>query len=168
MTNKEMKVQKFEIMINDLARKIGALRKESQNKNPLEILIGEGNDEFARIASKNPFDAEKRDRKCTYSFNEKKIDTVINICRDCTNNCRWAGCNLGGQMVFFGLIVLAIDSDSYNEKLNILTDFAYLIGFDENMITDWIYTVKAILSAEKIDFSKIKSDNSKYFFENLA
>lgn len=71
------------------------------------------------------------------------------------------------QLIFFALIFISIDNESYNENINIISDLAYLIGFNTEMINDWIYVVKATLEYEKIDFTLIKSNSGKKFFNEL-
>ena len=63
---------------------------------------------------------------------------------------------------------IAVDNDNYNEKINIISDMAYLIGFNEEMIKDWIYVVKMVLKSEKIDLNKLNTEEAKGFFQVLA
>lgn len=162
MTSKEMKLAKFEAIIVELAKKtthlnlgFGGIKYRS---NPLELLFGEDvKDEYAIIAMKYSFDNLLIDTNEDYS-NVKKL---INVCK---SDYYYIMC---GHIIFFGLIVLSIDGDAYNEKLNVLTDFAYIVGFKEDMMCDWIYVVKSVLSTELIDFSKIKTEKAKLFFENF-
>lgn len=160
MTSKEMKLVKFETLISDLAKKMNRMNCFYKYQfNPLELLFGENvKDEYAKIAMKSSFD----NLRLYYSLICNDINRLIEICNDPQKS---IVCN---HIIFFGLIVVSIDCDAYDEKLSILTDFAYIIGFDEDMMSDWIYAVKSILSAKMINLSKIKSENAKTFFNYLT
>lgn len=170
MTSKEMKLVKFEMIISSIAEKMSytedGYKVKCARLNPLKLLFGEEWDnEYERIVIENTFD--KMYGNIFYEdWNDiKELIKVYNLKKKKWDNLIY---NTGVQVVFFSLIILAIDNECYNEKLNILTDFAYLIGFDEEMISDWILAVKSILLMEKIDVSKMKSNNARNFFEKLA
>lgn len=75
----------------------------------------------------------------------------------------------GGKILFWSLMIIAIDENLYNEKIDIIADMAYLFKFSEEMLEDWITGVKFILQGEKLtkDFNKkekFKTKEAKEFF----
>ena len=170
MTSDNMKVVKFETIIKDLWTKLGGCRQNSQGNNPLKILLGDMNNKYAQIVIENSFDTKRSTLNCYYNLYEDNVIKLIEDCRLCNskrpNGCS-AKCNLSNQIVFFGLIALAIDNDSYNEKLSVITDFAYLLDFNENTIADWVFGVKAVLMAERIDITQMNTDRAIEFFSYL-
>lgn len=169
MTSKEMKLVKFKKIISDMWGNLPGYYRG--NENPLCILFGsEWNEEFSSIIINNTFVdtiAKRYYALGLFETSYNDVESLVKVSISATSNYGFDGGNLGAQTVFFGLIALAIDNDSYNEKLNILTDFAYLVKFDEDMMSDWIYAVKSVLTAEMINLSKLKSNNAITFFENF-
>lgn len=159
-----MKLMKFETMIGELAEKFAVNNGYTiQYLNPFNDLYGnEWKNEYAKIIVENVYKI--------ITVHDEYID-----CRDLTMLMKTRdredfyvnGADVQFQIVFFGLMILAIDNDSYNEKLSILTDFAYMSGFSEDMMNDWVAAVKAVLSVEKIDINKMKSEQAKDFFSVL-
>lgn len=94
------------------------------------------------------------------------VNQLISEARLCAK-CQWTCCNLAGQLIFVSLLCLAIDNDLYNEKLEIVSDTAYLIGFNEEMIEDWIMAVKKFLLAEKIHYEEMKTEQAQKFFKEF-
>ena len=180
ITSEDMKLIKFETIITDLWKKIGYCKfNESKDQiNPLKLLLGESsNNQYGQIILDKSFNFNIvsrifYNRNCQYFISNdtpNKIDTLINACRACNNTCGLEDkCNLSSQLIFFALMYIAIDNENYNEKINIISDMAYLIGFNEEMIKDWIKVVKIVLKAEKIDLDKLNTEEAKDFFEVLA
>lgn len=167
MTCVEMKLVKFKTIISELWKNFPAYYKGTES--PISILFGsEWKDEFSEIIVNNTFN-DNIEQNC-YDFIYRKyddIESLIEISLYANKNNGFDGSNLGEQTVFFCLMALAIDADSYNERLSILTDFAYLVGFDEDMMSDWICAVKSVLSAKTINLSKFKSEKARTFFSYL-
>lgn len=155
MTSTEMKLVKFKKIVGDILLEAPYKYYSSKEEHPLRLLFGsECNNEFSTIILNNTFNNQS-----FFNAGAKDIEELIKKCVDVF---------LGKQIVFFSLIILAIDDDFYNERLSILTDFAYLIKFDEDMMSDWIYAVKSILSAEIINLTKMKTEEGKEFFSYLS
>ena len=173
MTSEEMKLVKFETIITDLWKKFNSFKgEETSNKNPLKYLFGEkSNNKYAQIILDKSFNEEVASKQaklnCTYKWKNDTAKELIDACRECNTNCRLnvvRKCNLSRQLIFFALIFVATDNDDYNEKINVISDMAYLIGFDAEMMKDWIYAVKTVLGDEKINFNKFKTEEAKDFF----
>lgn len=162
MTSKEMKLIKFKTIIGDAASKISAsgLGMSRYSCNPLKLLFGgDIKDEYAIIAINHSFDNLWIDSD-DVKFND--IESLISICKQSKRTL------ISDHIIFFGLIVISIDCDAYDEKLSILTDFAYIIGFDEKRMNDFVNTVKSILCAKKVDLSKLQSQRAINFFTSLV
>ena len=167
MTKEEMKLVKFETMINDLYRVVFDQTKGFRDKNdkiiqPAIILLGQESDNsFIKIVNKTTGQCAR----CS-STHDMDVNWLISEARGCAK-CRWTCCNLAGQLIFVSLLCLAIDNDLYNEKLEIVSDTAYLIGFNEEMIEDWIMAVKKFLLAEKIHYEEMKTEQARRFFKEF-
>ena len=164
MTKEEMKLVKFETMINDLYSTVFAggkkiVDKDGKKIQPASTVLGQESDNpFIKIIN------NKAITNCTCSSKPGfEIMPLISETRGCAK-CRWRSCNLAGQLLFVSLLCLAIDNDLYNEKMEIVSDVAYLIGFNEQMIEDWITAVKQFLLAEKIDLREMKTEQAQEFF----
>lgn len=177
MTNEEMKLVKFETIISGIWKKLDCFYTSEGNSNPLIILFGDKIDnKYSQIVIKNTFTREnvywdvyytKNYKNLEYKYNDE-IRELIRVSNDCTNCGGYSAGNIAGQVVFFGLIILAIDNEVYNEKLNVLIDFAFLTGFNTEMINDWIYSVKKILMSEPIVNDELKTIEGKNFFERIC
>lgn len=170
MTSREMKLVKFETMIRELVSKInyssiyGAMFRYTYRSNPLTMIFGdEFQNEYAKLVIQE-YGKIRISNATELQFED--IKGLLEAGKKFSNGD--ANSNVGAQVVFFGLVLMGIDNDSYSEKLSVLSDFAYVVGFDEDMMRDYLYAVKAILSAEKIDLEKMKSNNSTKFFANLV
>lgn len=181
VTSEDMKLTKFETIITDLWKKFGYCKSnESIDKiNPLKLLLGESsNNQYSQIILDKSFNSNIvlhfKASDCKYfisNHTSNKIDELINACRVCNkaSSCGFTRyCNLSNQLIFFALIYIAVDNDNYNEKINIISDMAYLIGFNDEMIKDWIHVVKMVLKSEKIDLNKLNTKEAKGFFQVLA
>jgi|GEM_PF-6163769 len=172
MTKEEMKLVKFETMINDLYSAVFEGGKEFVDKDgkkiqPASILLGQESD--------NPFIKIINNKAISNGICESRLESgsdimsLISEARGCIEcSCGWSYCNLAGQLLFISLLCLAIDNDLYNEKLEIVSDAAYLIGFNEQMIEDWITAVKQFLLAEKVNFREMKTEQAQDFFLNFS
>lgn len=71
------------------------------------------------------------------------------------------------EMIFWWLVILALDQNLYNQYLNFLTDIADIFGFTENMITDWcnavVYWLEGNYINDKIQLEFITTDANKFF-----
>lgn len=79
-------------------------------------------------------------------------------------------CNkIRGGMIFWALVLAAIDEEFYRNEVNMIADLACMLGFNEDMMADWIKAVKYLLDGNMfnknmdIDF---KTDEAKLFFKH--
>ncbi|WP_343083983.1 hypothetical protein [Blautia producta] len=171
MTNEEMKIVRFRTIIKDLWGDFGEFKRVALSKNPLSILWGENSDNpFVKVILKETFKEGKaepfecQDEACS-SLNN--IEDLIKECQACSD-CSFYNCSLSGQMIFFSLLLAALDEKRYQETVELIADFAFLIGFDKDMMKDWIYAVKSILQNEELEIRKMKTEQAKNFFEILV
>ena len=185
ITSEDMKLIKFENIITNLWKKFKNFRWNSSEygNSPLKFLLGESsNNKYGQIILDKSFNFNIVSKfygwppdDCKYFISNdtpNKIDTLINACRVCNRTVSSCGlkmkCNLSSQLIFFALMYVAVDNNNYKEKIKIISDIAYLIGFNEKMMNDWIYVVKMVLKAEKIDLDKLNTKEAKGFFKVLA
>lgn len=170
MTNEEMKVVKFERLIKELEDKLCVkmcfCNSENEAVRSESILVG---NESVNPYVKALFEYEGRTSGLGYYGScEAKISNTIDQLLDCAKRCNLCSngtrCNVSFRTIFFSLLILAIDNDLYNEKLEIVSDAAYLMGFDEEMIEDWIYAVKKFLLVETIELEQMKTEKGRSFF----
>lgn len=161
----DMKVLKFKTIINDIYEKFGGSTKYigESGTHPVKILLN--------VEKENPFincivNLEAH-HPCGEHF-DSNMEGVIKTARACSSGCSSImGCSVARQTVFFALMALAIDNDLYNEKIEIVSDAAYLMGFTEEMMEDWINAVKKVLLAERINSKTMKTEQARLFFSCL-
>lgn len=167
MTNEEMKIVKFKTMIDELYEKLGnthGFKNNGKYVQPVKVLLDtEKEDPFVNII------INKDKRNFCICLDDGSMKRLIELSNDCSRcNGIGAPCSVAGQSIFFALIAMAINDDLYNEKLEIVSDAAYLMGFTEAMMEDWITGVKKFLLAEKIKVADMKTEEGKQFFSALA
>lgn len=176
MTNEEMKVLKFKTMVDEIYRKtVKSINVYGVNKKYIEgaeILLGNSdlNPYWKAICKQYSSHEGTCNSKYGTRYNppEATIEELIRgciCCRGCSS--RWYNCDTSGRTIFFALMILAIDEKAYDEKLETVSDAAYIMGFNEAMIEDWITVVKKFLMAEKIDSKQLKTEEAKKFFKCL-
>lgn len=170
MTNEEMKAVRFRTVIKDLWGDFKEFKQVALSKNPLAILWGECSDNpFVQVILEETFKGGKAEPfECEDEVCDslKDIEDVIKECQACSA-CSFYNCSISGQMIFFSLLIAAMDEEMYQERAEIIADFAFLIGFDTDMMRDWVYAVESVLEKKKIELKRMKTENAKNFFEVL-
>lgn len=146
--------------------------------SPLEFIIdNDKKNEYLNIIYRNTF--KKRgvgiigSDKC-YELQLDKIEKQnitkliegIRKCNECTNT-RYNNvkqCNVPNHLLFWLIFIVCVDNDNYNENLNVVSDTAYLLGFDEKKLGDWITAVKGVLSGKKLSEIKYQTEDANAFF----
>lgn len=76
---------------------------------------------------------------------------------------------LRGGLIFWALVLAAIDEEFYKNELNMIADLAYMLEFNEDMMADWIKAVKYLLDGnmftENMDID-FKTNEAKLFFKH--
>lgn len=171
MTNEEMKTVRFRMVIQELWGDFKEFKQVALSKNPLTVLFGEKSDNpFVQVILEETFKEGKaevfecEDQACNTL---EDIEDVIKECKACSG-CTFYSCSISGQIIFFSLLIAALDENAYMENVEMIADFAFLIGFDEDMMKDWIYAVKSVLGNETFEINKMRTEKARNFFEVLA
>ena len=79
-------------------------------------------------------------------------------------------CNkIRGGLIFWSLVLAAIDEEFYENELNIIADLACMLEFNEDMVADWIKAVKYLLDGNMFNENRdidFKTDEAKLFFRH--
>ena len=112
------------------------------------------------------------------SFNKYiYIKTINNLPRKSTTSSRNCYFAYGGEgyrhhlykLIFWWLVVLALDNDLYNKYLDYVVDAADIFGFTEDMISDWCVAVIYWLNGNDINKNcdlQLKTAEGNRFFIN--
>lgn len=169
MTNEEMKLVKFERMIKELDKKldmsIGFKNNVGNFVRSESFLLGnESSNPYVKVLQHLIPDSYMM-TSCQSGY-ISSVDMLLDKakkCNECGASCADFG-RISFHTIFFSLLALAIDHDLYNEKLEIISDAAYLMGFNEEMMEDWVYAVKKFLLAEPIETDQMRTELGKGFF----
>lgn len=193
MKSDDMKMKKFEILIRDIDEYLGrtgisgyrdvTAMIEGEEEvidrvpiSPLEFLIdNDGKSEYLNLIYKNSFNKRGvgiigNDKCCALDRIEKqditKFIEQIRKCNGCTNTRynKVEQCNIPNHLLFWLIFIVCVDNDNYNENLNVVSDTAYLLGFDEKKLGDWIIAVKGVLSGKKLNEMKYQTEEANAFF----
>lgn len=83
----------------------------------------------------------------------------------------FSGYQIRGGIVFWALVLAAIDEEFYENEISMIADLAYLLKFNEAMMADWIKAVKYLLDGNmfsknmNIDF---KTKEANLFFKHIG
>lgn len=190
MKSTEMKLKKFEMLIRDIDEYLGMTgiikdvciekdentsgnnsQKNNEDKimfSPIELFIESNTkSEYLNIILKNSF------RKSCYcniggfllSYHVKQdVNLFIEKTRKC-NKCSWGPrCSVPNHLMFWLIFIVSVDNENYNENLSIVSDVAYLLGFDEEKLADWVVAVKGVLEGKKLNEMEYKTEAAKKFF----
>ena len=82
-----------------------------------------------------------------------------------------SGYKIRGGIVFWALVLAAIDEEFYENEISMIADLAYLLKFNEAMIADWIKAVKYLLDgnmfSETMDID-FKTKEANLFFKHIG
>lgn len=73
------------------------------------------------------------------------------------------------KLIYWWLVVLALDNDLYNKYLDYVVDAADIFGFTEDMMDDWCNAVIYWLNGNEINRNcrlQLKTNEGKLFFRN--
>lgn len=72
-----------------------------------------------------------------------------------------------GDIIFWHLLALAVDDDLWRNNIANVTDWAYCLGFDTQMLQDWCQMVKYVLEGNKLGAYcryVVKTEQGKKYF----
>lgn len=182
MKSEEMKRKKFEMLVRDIDEYLGATgvpywRREGEGAviSPVEFFI-ERNEENHWLATifNNTFIKRFRikfeDCEILQGINEKNIIQLVACIRKCNECvCDWGGhnhahCNIAYHLLFWLIFAMSVDDENYNNNLSVVSDVAFVLDFNEDMMKDWITAVKGVLSGKKLSELNYKTEAGKGFF----
>lgn len=190
MKSAEMKLKKFEMLIRDIDEYLGStgiikdvyIEKDentsgnNSQKNedkilfsPIELFIESNTkSEYLNIILKNSF--RTYCGNCPWDFElsnyvKQDVNLFIEQIRKC-NKCynEWQCCSVPMHLMFWLIFIVSVDNENYNENLSIVSDVAYLLGFDEERLADWVVAVKGVLEGKKLNEMEYKTESAKSFF----
>lgn len=167
--NNNIKNVKFEILVDDLAEYFCRLY-EIGDVNPLKLVFdAEDVNEVARYAILNAMmtDDEEEILYSGYDSSDLIIENINNTgikgIKELIKECRRKP-EVKYRFIFWSIFIIAIDENAYNEKLSDISDIAYLIGFTEEMLKDWITALKLILEGKGFKNYLYSSKEANQFF----
>ena len=151
--------------------------------SPLEFIFDdEEKNEYINIIYKNTFKNRTNnlwsglcERSYDLELNEIDNKDIIKFiekirkCNECEGSKKCDGskkrtCRVPNHLMFWLIFIVCVDNDNYNENLNVVSDMAYLLGFDEKKLSDWITAVKGAVSGKKLNEMRYQTEDAKEFF----
>lgn len=74
-----------------------------------------------------------------------------------------------GSIIFWGLVMCAINKEFYDNEINMISDLAYLLGYTEDMVSDWVVAVKYFLDGNTFSSNmpvELKTAEANKFFKH--
>lgn len=99
----------------------------------------------------------------------KKVQTLCRVSGYYSGEYTIPCYKIRGGLIFWALVLVAIDEEFYKNEVNMIADLAYMLDFNEDMMADWIQAVKYLLDGNmfnenmNIDF---KTAEAKLFFKH--
>lgn len=152
--------------------------KDNEDKikfSPIELFIeSKMKSEYLNIILKNSFGDSlanycKEGGFYLSNYVEGDVNLFIEKIRKC-NKCRNGymtnveTCSVPRHLMFWLIFIVSVDNKNYNENLSIVSDVAYLLGFDEEKLADWVVAVKGVLEGKKLNEMEYKTEAAKKFF----
>lgn len=172
MKSEEMKRKKFEILVKDIDEYLGRTKTYKDGDIfPLDFFIEKSeNNQWLISILNNTFTHLERSKQMDCSilsfFIEKdNIMELVKWIRDC-DSCGGKGknCHFASHLLFWLIFTMAVDNENYNNNLSVVSDVAFVLDFDEDMLKDWITAVKGVLSGKKLPELEYKTEAGKAFF----
>lgn len=167
MKSEDMKIKKFEMLIRDIDEYLG--RCPINNSKVLEVFINRNpQNVWMESVFNNSFSDSGESSGCQsgdYSdiINTNDIISFIESMRWC--DCGFGyHCNKGSHLMFWLIFMISIDSENYNNNLSVVSDTAFMLGFDEEKLSDWIKAVKGVLAGKKLSELEYQTEAGKKFF----
>lgn len=161
------KYVKFEIMVDDLAKYLGKYFIHIRILNPLKIIFDgdEVNTYANKLIEDSMIDNGIDDINDINIIDEIEYikNTGIMGLKELVKECREKSM-LKFSIIFWSLFIISVDENLYNKKLSTIADIAYLIGFSEEMLKDWITALKLIFEGKDFKSFSYSTDEAKQFF----
>lgn len=189
MKSAEMKLKKFEMLIRDIDEYLGSTgiikdvyiekdentsgnnsqKNEDKRKfSPIELFIESNTkSEYLNIILKNSFRTSCCCPVCDFklrNYVKQDVNLFIEKIRKCNKCYDEYECSVPMHLMFWLIFIVSVDNENYNENLSIVSDVAYLLGFDEERLADWVVAVKGVLEGKKLNEMEYKTESAKSFF----
>lgn len=141
--------------------------------SPIELFIESNTkSEYLNIILKNSFRTSCCCGKCDFQLSnyvKQDVNLFIEEIRKCNKCYNLLGtfnnkCSVPNHLMFWLIFIVSVDNENYNENLSIVSDVAYLLGFDEERLADWVVAVKGVLEGKKLNEIEYKTEAAKEFF----
>lgn len=175
MKSEDMKIKKFEMLIRDIDEYLG--NNPMNFSKVLELFINRNPQNVWMESVFNNFGGRVFFFKSSYCTLRKCVDSINNsintnniisfmkYMRRCNDACGFGcNCNQGSYLMFWLIFMISIDSENYNNNLNVVSDTAFMLGFDEEKLSDWITAVKGVLAGKKLSELEYQTKAGKKFF----
>lgn len=151
-------------------------QKNNEDKikfSPIELFIESNTkSEYLNIILKNSFRTSCYCGQCDFKLSnyvKQDVNLFIEEIRKCNECCDIMGefnvpCSVPMHLMFWLIFIVSVDNENYNENLSIVSDVAYLLGFDEERLADWVVAVKGVLEGKKLNEIEYKTEAAKGFF----
>lgn len=76
---------------------------------------------------------------------------------------------LRGGIIFLLLLTAAVNDDFYSNEINMVSDLAYMLAFTEDMMSDWVESVKYLLDGNRFSETmplEFKTPEANLFFKH--
>lgn len=166
MNTEEMKMKKFETIVKKADEILG--QTYNMQGSPIVLFLGDSGNDYYKVILQHSF--SKRHWRCDTSNMEKQIsvDKIINASKYCGRQCKIEDgkgkCNIKYPLIYWLLMAVAVDEEKYNSSLSIVSDAAYILGYNDDMVEDWTNAVKATLLGEDITKIEYKTTDAKMIF----
>lgn len=97
---------------------------------------------------------------------EKYRDHLLKYYKDCYGCQFQYECGVPYHVIFWMLFHLSVCEKTYENNLCIVADTAYLTGFTEDMLKDWVEAIKAVLEGKSLQEVSYSTEEAKNFFVN--
>lgn len=166
VSSREIIDTKFEILVDDLSEWLGKylLSANGSALNPLKIIFDK---DKVNIYAKKIINDSMITNNIWLGGLGNKIESIKNTgsvgIKELVKECREKS-NLGFNIIFWSLFIIAVDENAYNEKLSDISDIAYMVNFTEEMLEDWITALRLILEGKDFKNYLYSSKEANKFF----
>lgn len=165
MTTEEMKLKKFETIVKN-ADELFQGTYEDLKSNPIELFLNADGNEYYKVILQNSYINKRWCGRKNSNLECSSVDKVIAASKYCNAQCKVGSrkCNIKYSLIYWLLMAIAVDDEKYNTSLSVVTDAAYILGYSEDMMEDWINAVKATLLGKKTSKIEYKTEDAQYVF----
>ena len=158
-----IKINKFNVLCEEINTFLTDVESLHERKDGRVWLFA------GKETSQNPFTevikavylGEDKDVDVGWQNDKDKVQENISRLRE-RNNAQEIG-----DIIFWHLLALAVDDDLWRNNIANVTDWAYCLGFDTQMLQDWCQMVRYVLEGNKLGAYcryVVKTEQGKKYF----